>query len=172
MVLFSFNEMSHIGCVILKNSGNDGFFLIRTLGAASASEDEPPPSDEDDKCPTTRDQPHLRFEISSDDGFSVESDSIEGMASLNHPPNMSVFLHLRLEFTPSPPPLNSPLFSSGLESSDRRGAGGSSGRQAETSDVSRHDGRLHAGTGPRRRGLPAGAAPRSPPVPATQLPLL
>lgn len=52
------------------------------LGAASASDDEPPPSDEDDKCPTNRDQPHLRFEISSDDGFSVESDSIEGMASL------------------------------------------------------------------------------------------
>lgn len=51
-----------------------------TLGAAS-DVDEPPPSDEDDKCPTNRDQPHLRFEISSDDGFSVESDSIEGMAS-------------------------------------------------------------------------------------------
>lgn len=51
------------------------------LGAASASDDEPPPSDEDDKCPANRDQPHLRFEISSDDGFSVESDSIEGMAS-------------------------------------------------------------------------------------------
>uniref|UniRef100_A0A3B5JYT2 [histone H3]-lysine(4) N-methyltransferase n=1 Tax=Takifugu rubripes TaxID=31033 RepID=A0A3B5JYT2_TAKRU len=46
-------------------------------GAASASDDELPPSDEDDKCPTKRDQPHLRFEISSDDGFSVESDSIE-----------------------------------------------------------------------------------------------
>uniref|UniRef100_H3DM94 Lysine (K)-specific methyltransferase 2Bb n=1 Tax=Tetraodon nigroviridis TaxID=99883 RepID=H3DM94_TETNG len=45
--------------------------------AASASDDEPPLSDEDEKCPTNRDQPHLRFEISSDDGFSVESDSIE-----------------------------------------------------------------------------------------------
>lgn len=55
------------------------------LGAASASDDEPPPSDEDDKCPTNRDQPHLRFEISSDDGFSVESDSIEGMACLISP---------------------------------------------------------------------------------------
>lgn len=52
------------------------------LGAASASDDEPPLSDEDEKCPTNRDQPHLRFEISSDDGFSVESDSIEGSTSL------------------------------------------------------------------------------------------
>lgn len=147
------------------------------LGAASASEDEPPPSDEDDQCPTNRDQPHLRFEISSDDGFSVESDSIEGMASLNHSLNTSVFLHLLLMMPcihPIPPPffLNSPLSSSGLESSDRRGAGGSSSRQAETSDVSRHDGRLHAGTGPRCGGLPAGATPRCPPMPATQLPLL
>ncbi|XP_040899737.1 histone-lysine N-methyltransferase 2A isoform X2 [Toxotes jaculatrix] len=46
-------------------------------GAASTSDDEPPPSDEDEKCPTNRDQPHLRFEITSDDGFSVEADSIE-----------------------------------------------------------------------------------------------
>ncbi|XP_071326747.1 histone-lysine N-methyltransferase 2B isoform X2 [Trachinotus anak] len=46
-------------------------------GAASPSDDESPPSDEDEKCPTNRDQPHLRFEITSDDGFSVEADSIE-----------------------------------------------------------------------------------------------
>ncbi|XP_076592569.1 histone-lysine N-methyltransferase 2B isoform X3 [Chaetodon auriga] len=46
-------------------------------GAASASDEEPPPSDEDEECPTNRDQPHLRFEITSDDGFSVEADSIE-----------------------------------------------------------------------------------------------
>nr|XP_046255317.1 histone-lysine N-methyltransferase 2A isoform X2 [Scatophagus argus] len=46
-------------------------------GAASTSDDEPPPSDEDEECPTNRDQPHLRFEITSDDGFSVEADSIE-----------------------------------------------------------------------------------------------
>lgn len=49
------------------------------LGAASASDDEPPPSD-DEGCPTNRDQPHLRFEITSDDGFSVEADTIEGKA--------------------------------------------------------------------------------------------
>ena len=48
------------------------------LGAASTSDDEPLSSDEDEKCPTNRDQPHLRFEITSDDGFSVEADSIEG----------------------------------------------------------------------------------------------
>ncbi|AWO96796.1 putative histone-lysine N-methyltransferase 2B [Scophthalmus maximus] len=46
-------------------------------GAASTSDDEPPPCDEDEDCPTNRDQPHLRFEITSDDGFSVEADSIE-----------------------------------------------------------------------------------------------
>ncbi|XP_030604889.1 histone-lysine N-methyltransferase 2B isoform X2 [Archocentrus centrarchus] len=46
-------------------------------GTASTSDDEPPPSDNDDGCPTNRDQPHLRFEITSDDGFSVEADSIE-----------------------------------------------------------------------------------------------
>lgn len=51
------------------------------LGAASASDDEPPPSD-DEGCPTNRDQPHLRFEITSDDGFSVEADTIEGKASV------------------------------------------------------------------------------------------
>uniref|UniRef100_UPI0037E98B96 histone-lysine N-methyltransferase 2B isoform X2 n=1 Tax=Semicossyphus pulcher TaxID=241346 RepID=UPI0037E98B96 len=46
-------------------------------GAASPSDDEPLSPDEDDECPTYRDQPHLRFEITSDDGFSVEADSIE-----------------------------------------------------------------------------------------------
>ncbi|KAM9852299.1 histone-lysine N-methyltransferase 2B [Aulostomus maculatus] len=46
-------------------------------GAASTSDDEPPLSDEDEECLTNRDQPHLLFEITSDDGFSVEADSIE-----------------------------------------------------------------------------------------------
>ncbi|XP_029593889.1 histone-lysine N-methyltransferase 2A isoform X2 [Salmo trutta] len=46
-------------------------------GALSCSDDELLPSDEDDECPPSRDQPHLRFEIKSDDGFSVEADSIE-----------------------------------------------------------------------------------------------
>ncbi|XP_070767466.1 histone-lysine N-methyltransferase 2B [Enoplosus armatus] len=46
-------------------------------GAAFTSDDEPPRSDEDEECPTNRDQPHLKFEITSDDGFSVEADSIE-----------------------------------------------------------------------------------------------
>lgn len=50
------------------------------LGADSTSDDEPPPSDEDEECPTNREQPHLKFEITSDDGFSVEADSIEGKA--------------------------------------------------------------------------------------------
>ncbi|CAN9514352.1 unnamed protein product [Ophioblennius macclurei] len=46
-------------------------------GAASASDDEQTPSDEDEESSPNRDQPHLRFEISSEDGFSVEAESIE-----------------------------------------------------------------------------------------------
>lgn len=48
------------------------------LGAASSSDDEPLPSDEDLDFPPNKDQPHLRFQITSDDGFSVEAESIEG----------------------------------------------------------------------------------------------
>ncbi|XP_052345898.1 histone-lysine N-methyltransferase 2A-like isoform X1 [Oncorhynchus keta] len=44
-------------------------------GAVSCSDDELLPSD--DECHPSRDQPHLRFEIKSDDGFSVEADSVE-----------------------------------------------------------------------------------------------
>jgi len=47
------------------------------LGAASSSDDEPLTSDEDLDCPN-KDQPHLRFQITSDDGFSVDAESIEG----------------------------------------------------------------------------------------------
>ncbi|XP_041842744.1 uncharacterized protein kmt2bb isoform X2 [Melanotaenia boesemani] len=46
-------------------------------GAATVSDDEPAPSDEDEECPANREHPHLQFEITSDDGFSVEADSIE-----------------------------------------------------------------------------------------------
>ncbi|XP_029307138.1 LOW QUALITY PROTEIN: histone-lysine N-methyltransferase 2A [Cottoperca gobio] len=46
-------------------------------GAASTSDDEPPPSDKEEEYQTNRDYPHLRFEITSDDGFSAEADSIE-----------------------------------------------------------------------------------------------
>ncbi|XP_054639203.1 histone-lysine N-methyltransferase 2A isoform X2 [Dunckerocampus dactyliophorus] len=41
------------------------------------SDDESPMSDDDEEFLPNKDQPHLRFEISSDDGFSVEADSIE-----------------------------------------------------------------------------------------------
>lgn len=37
----------------------------------------PPPESEEKHAPRG-DQPHLRFEITSDDGFSVEADNIEG----------------------------------------------------------------------------------------------
>uniref|UniRef100_A0A671SMN2 [histone H3]-lysine(4) N-methyltransferase n=1 Tax=Sinocyclocheilus anshuiensis TaxID=1608454 RepID=A0A671SMN2_9TELE len=47
------------------------------LGMLSCSDDEMPPSDGEEHSPPSRDQPHLRFEIASDDGFSVEADSIE-----------------------------------------------------------------------------------------------
>ena len=51
---------------------------VFALGAASSSDDEPLPSEEDEESPPNKDQPHLRFQITSDDGFSVEADSIEG----------------------------------------------------------------------------------------------
>lgn len=58
--------------------------LLAALGAASTSDDEVPlPSDEDDELPASRDQPHLKFEITSEDGFSVEADSVEGKKKKN-----------------------------------------------------------------------------------------
>ncbi|KAG7321694.1 hypothetical protein KOW79_014552 [Hemibagrus wyckioides] len=45
-------------------------------GMLSGSEDEMPPESEE-KHPPRGDQPHLRVEITSEDGFSVEADSIE-----------------------------------------------------------------------------------------------
>ncbi|XP_021022216.1 histone-lysine N-methyltransferase 2B isoform X2 [Mus caroli] len=46
-------------------------------GEASSSEEEPPsPEDKENQVPK-RAGPHLRFEISSDDGFSVEAESLE-----------------------------------------------------------------------------------------------
>lgn len=56
-------------------------------GSASTSDDESTPSDEDEGCPTNKDQPHLRFEITSDDGFSVEADSVEGKLSQEERPS-------------------------------------------------------------------------------------
>uniref|UniRef100_A0A8C6M6L7 [histone H3]-lysine(4) N-methyltransferase n=1 Tax=Nothobranchius furzeri TaxID=105023 RepID=A0A8C6M6L7_NOTFU len=47
------------------------------LGAASTTDDETSSFEDDEVCPTNKEQPHLRFEITSDDGFSVEADSIE-----------------------------------------------------------------------------------------------
>lgn len=44
----------------------------------------PPPSDDDDELPASRDQPHLKFEITSEDGFSVEADSVEGTKVKKH----------------------------------------------------------------------------------------
>lgn len=47
-------------------------------GEASSSEEEPPsPEDKENQVPKLV-GPHLRFEISSDDGFSVEAESLEG----------------------------------------------------------------------------------------------
>uniref|UniRef100_A0A9J8C5J5 [histone H3]-lysine(4) N-methyltransferase n=1 Tax=Cyprinus carpio carpio TaxID=630221 RepID=A0A9J8C5J5_CYPCA len=46
-------------------------------GMLSCSDDEMPPSDGEEHSPPSRDQPHLRFEITSDDGFSVEADNVE-----------------------------------------------------------------------------------------------
>lgn len=54
------------------------FYLPMEAGEASSSEEEPPsPEDKENQVPK-RAGPHLRFEISSDDGFSVEAESLEG----------------------------------------------------------------------------------------------
>uniref|UniRef100_W5M8W3 [histone H3]-lysine(4) N-methyltransferase n=1 Tax=Lepisosteus oculatus TaxID=7918 RepID=W5M8W3_LEPOC len=49
----------------------------RYSGVASSSEDEPPLPEPDEETPVSRDQPHLLFEIRSEDGFHIEADSIE-----------------------------------------------------------------------------------------------
>ncbi|XP_024122895.1 histone-lysine N-methyltransferase 2A isoform X2 [Oryzias melastigma] len=46
-------------------------------GAACTSDEDLTLSEEDEECPANKEQPHLRFEITSEDGFSVEADSIE-----------------------------------------------------------------------------------------------
>ncbi|KAJ3597705.1 hypothetical protein NHX12_001222 [Muraenolepis orangiensis] len=59
-------------------SGHSGLIDWKKYsGAASSSDDEPLPSDEEEDNPPNKDQPHLRFQITSDDGFGVEADSIE-----------------------------------------------------------------------------------------------
>uniref|UniRef100_A0A673G8V2 [histone H3]-lysine(4) N-methyltransferase n=1 Tax=Sinocyclocheilus rhinocerous TaxID=307959 RepID=A0A673G8V2_9TELE len=71
------------GSGILTPHSTSGLFSQSTrqdsflLGMLSCSDDEMPPSDGEEHSPPSRDQPHLRFEIASDDGFSVEADSIE-----------------------------------------------------------------------------------------------
>nr|XP_036877490.1 histone-lysine N-methyltransferase 2B isoform X6 [Manis javanica] len=47
-------------------------------GEASSSEEEPPSPEEKENQAPKRAGPHLRFEISSEDGFSVEAESLEG----------------------------------------------------------------------------------------------
>ncbi|XP_051965919.1 histone-lysine N-methyltransferase 2B [Xyrauchen texanus] len=46
-------------------------------GTLSCSDEEMPPSESEEQSPPSRDQPHLRFEIISDDGFNVEADNVE-----------------------------------------------------------------------------------------------
>ncbi|MBN3295615.1 KMT2B methyltransferase, partial [Amia calva] len=46
-------------------------------GALSSSEEEDPFPELDEEAPPSSDQPHLRFEISSEDGFHTEADSID-----------------------------------------------------------------------------------------------
>uniref|UniRef100_A0A8B9J803 [histone H3]-lysine(4) N-methyltransferase n=1 Tax=Astyanax mexicanus TaxID=7994 RepID=A0A8B9J803_ASTMX len=49
----------------------------RSASSARVSGISTPPSDNEDQFLPRGDQPHLRFKITSDDGFSVEADSIE-----------------------------------------------------------------------------------------------
>lgn len=111
------------------------------LGAASTSDDELSSSVDDEECPFNREQPHLRFEISSDDGFAVEADSIEGKLNL-----CEIKCCVKCRFNKWHLILNPPF--SGLESSDRRCAGGSSDSQTPPSDLPEDHWCRHAGTDP------------------------
>ena len=53
--------------------------LTPFLPAGFSSEEEGPPPKQDNR--KYMNQPHLRFEITSEDGFSVKADSIEGMTA-------------------------------------------------------------------------------------------
>ena len=50
--------------------------LTKPSSSGFSSEEEGPPPKQDNR--KYMNQPHLRFEITSDDGFSVKADSIEG----------------------------------------------------------------------------------------------
>ncbi|KAG9355767.1 hypothetical protein JZ751_000608 [Albula glossodonta] len=56
-----------------RNSFTDSDFS----SASISSDDETPPPEQEEESLPSKDQPHLRFEITSEDGFSVEADSIE-----------------------------------------------------------------------------------------------
>lgn len=53
------------------------FFHYLFSGWISDEDSSPPFKNDQDGC-SSQDKPHLLFRITSDDGFSVEADSIEG----------------------------------------------------------------------------------------------
>lgn len=72
----------HTQTKLIKDCIKTGWANCVLLGAASTSDDELSPSVDDEECPNNREQPRLRFAISSDEGFAVEADSIEGKLNL------------------------------------------------------------------------------------------
>ncbi|CAL8286715.1 unnamed protein product [Merluccius merluccius] len=58
-------------------SGHNGLTDWKKYSGAASSSDEEPLAWDEEESPPNKDQPHLRFQITSDDGFSVEADSIE-----------------------------------------------------------------------------------------------
>ena len=55
--------------------GRKNTLTLPSSSGFSSEEEGPPPNQDNRKY---MNQPHLRFEITSDDGFSVKADSIEG----------------------------------------------------------------------------------------------
>ncbi|XP_036410988.1 histone-lysine N-methyltransferase 2B-like isoform X2 [Megalops cyprinoides] len=73
------NKLREDGCNNSENTRPVPWDRLSSVsrGESASSDDEIPPPEQDEESPPSKDQPHLRFEITSEDGFSVEADSIE-----------------------------------------------------------------------------------------------
>lgn len=140
--------------------------LVVPLSCAGFSSDEDSPAPRHRKR-TYMNQPHLRFEITSDDGFKVQASSIEGKNRCR--PSVPTPLNTQ---EPGNPTLLFP--SSGLARGDGWRPGGP-GRLPPQAAAAGWDGRAQDdGRRPRCRHLPAGAAAgrrqlQTPPLPLPPL---
>lgn len=142
-------------------------FVVSVTKCAGFSSDEDLPAPRHRKR-TYMNQPHLRFEITSDDGFSVQASSIEGKTPLSQAASNPAGQHTEIWKS------NQHFPSSRLASGDGRRPGGPSRFPPEAAAAWR-DGRTEDdGRHPRRRHLPARAAAgrrqlQAPPLPLSPL---